>query len=354
MTIGRYPGTSLSEARRQVNEYKNEILKGNYPRTRIEQKKREIREMITFDILATRFLASKNKELRVRTFSEYQRIINIELKPVLGKKNIKQIKKSDIASIVDKIAEVRDTPTLANRVLSLLSGMFTYAMERGLIEHHPVIGIKKNKKGENVRERVYNDEEIRSIWEAVDIQIDPVRTCIKFMFATGQRKTETASVRWDQINLDNRTWTIPKEITKNKKDHIVPLSSLAIDLLNEIYPLTGSSEYVFRSTRKDAPLKWLDKAKDRIKTVSGVNDFMYHNIRRTLATKLGSNNVGRTVVGKLLNHKGMAQDNLVTAIYERYDYLDEMRIAVENWGAELMRIVSGNEKEAKITRIGAI
>lgn len=359
MTIGRYPDKTLAEARTIVKEYKHAILKGNYPRTDIEQKKQEVVDAVTFAMLAERFRASKIKTLRPETMRIYEWIIQKKLLPVLGKRNIKQIQKKDILTIINKLSDTEGKPTLANRVLAVASGMFTYALEQELIESHPVKGIKKFKHGENKIDTVFSDIEIRAIWQAVESQGDPVRTCIKFMFATGQRKTETTSVRWDQIDFKKRIWVIPKEVTKNKTEHHVPLSSLAIDLLKEIEPLTGSSEYVFNSPRinrenKYTSIKLGSPAQYRIIKTSGVPGFNFHNIRRTFTTKLAGDGVDRTVLGKLLNHKEVSKDNLITAIYDRHAYLDKMRIAVENWGVELMRIVKGEENEAKITRIGAL
>jgi integrase len=354
MSLGRYPDLSLADARKKVAEYKKQIGDGEYPRNQIEQKKIEVSKMITFSALADRFITARSDELKQRTFDEYVRIINKELRPILGKQDIRTIRKIDLAEIVDKINTVRKKPTQANRVLAVASAVFTYAVGRGLLESHPATGLKKNPKGENKRERVYTDEEIQKLWEAIEKEADPLRTFVKFLLATGQRKTETASACWEYINFDKRTWTIPAEHTKNGIKHTVPLSSLAIDLLKEIKPLTGASRFVFTSPKKEAPLKWLDKAKQRIAQASGISDFMYHNIRRTFATNLASMKVDRTTLGKLLNHKSMAKDDLVTAIYDRHTYMDEMQLAVENWGAELMRIVTGQTKEAKITRIGGI
>jgi integrase len=102
-------------------------------------------------------------------------------------------------------------------------------------------------------------------------------------------------------------------------------------------PITGNKQYVFNSLKSDnEPVTWIHNAKIRIKKISGVSDFRPHDLRRTMASNLAEMGVNRTVLGKILNHKGLSGDSSVTAIYDRYDYLEEKREALENWSQSLV------------------
>jgi integrase len=123
--------------------------------------------------------------------------------------------------------------------------------------------------------------------------------------------------RWTNIDLQRSTWTIPATDTKNKLEHVLPLSSQAVEILTDIHMLTGRSEYVFESQKiANQPYNGVQVAIYRVQKLSGVADFRLHDLRRTAATYMAKLGVDRTVLGKVLNHKGIAQDHSVTAIYD--------------------------------------
>src|SRR5699024_2989444 len=123
---------------------------------------------------------------------------------------------------------------------------------------------KKTKTGEKVerkRTRHYEPEEIQELWNYFHNWNEPITGAVlKMLLITGQRKTETMHMRWDKIR-DN-TWTIPAELAKTGEQHLVPLSDMALQLIEELRPMTGNSDYVFCSPKEDnAPMKWLTRAR---------------------------------------------------------------------------------------------
>ena len=135
-------------------------------------------------------------------------------------------------------------------------------------------------------------------------------------------------------------WSLPKERTKNSRPHDVPLSDLAVSLLEEALAHSGYSEYVFRSPRfKDQPVgcKVLTRAWARARVQLGLDDVVLHDFRRTCATGLQKLGVRLEVTEAVLNHKSGSVSGIV-AIYQRHDWKVEKRDALEAWAAEIMRL----------------
>jgi integrase len=157
-------------------------------------------------------------------------------------------------------------------------------------------------------------------------------------------------MKWSDIRGD--VWTIPAEIAKNKQPHDVPLSEMALEIIEKMRPLNNESDYIFCSPKEvNAPMKWLTRARVTIQKYSDVDDFRPHDLRRTVATYMAKLSVDRTVLGKILNHKGLATGSQVTAIYDRHSYMKEKRQAMNRWSNHLQKILSG-KKEANIIQIG--
>ncbi|MEQ8884145.1 MAG: site-specific integrase, partial [Balneola sp.] len=154
----------------------------------------------------------------------------------------------------------------------------------------------------------------------------------------GQRLTETRIMRWDQIN--NNIWTISKESTKNSHTHMIPLSDLSLETLESLKEYSGKSDFVFLAPRKrDRPIPSVTTVPERIREISGVADFRFHDLRRTVGTNISRFNFSRVVAGKVLNHQQLAGDSQVTAIYDRYNYMDEKRDALQCWADHLKTLI---------------
>lgn len=156
-------------------------------------------------------------------------------------------------------------------------------------------------------------------------------------------------MKWSDINGD--VWTIPASLAKNKQPHDVPLPDMALEIIEEMRHITGDSDFVFCSPRKDnKPIGSIKISKEKIQDESDISDFRPHDLRRTVATYMAKLGVDRTVLGKILNHKGLAGDSQVTAIYDRHSYMKEKRQALNRWNHKLKQILEG--AEAKVTKIG--
>ena len=206
----------------------------------------------------------------------------------------------------------------------------------------PLTGLKMPYK-ENSRDRFLTEEEVAIFWNGIDGVSNlspPVKIALKLALVTGQRRSEIAYISKSELDLENKIWSLPKERTKNSRHHDVPLSDLAVSLLEEVISHSGYSEYVFRSPRfKSQPIdrKVLTRAWARARKQLGMDDVVMHDFRRTCATGLQKLGVRLEVTEAVLNHKSGSVSGIV-AIYQRHDWKEEKREALELWAAEVLQI----------------
>jgi len=343
-TIGKFPAVTLSKARKQVKELSYQVSNGIDPgELKKDKKATPLRQ--TFSGLAKLYKKIHLQTLRESTIEEHTRIIDRELVPILGKKPINGIKKTEIISLLDRKAIKDGKKTMANRIRTRLHSIFEFGIHRGIVEANPVSGIKPYPEGETKRERYYTEKEIQLLWKAFEQQPEPSQSLLKMLILTGQRKTETMKMKWS--NVAGSVWTIPAKLAKGKRSHDVPLSGKALDVLKQLKDVNGDKTFVFASpVIDDQPITEIKRSVENIREYSTeeqvdfkVADFRLHDLRRTVATYMAKLGVERTVLGKILNHKGLSGDGLVTAIYDRHEYLDEKREALEEWADHLDTIV---------------
>jgi integrase len=346
-TIGKFPAVSLSDARKRVQALKTKINDGIDPQAQKNERKRKP-DKITFKELTGEYKSKYLPTLRPQTAKGYQRHIDSYLQ-VLNDIPVSEISKNDILSILDKKAYQDGSPTHANRIRSTLSSMFSFAVKRDITDKN-IISSVSTYEGDRVRRsRYYEESELRELWDYFDSFITPTGQVFKMLLICGQRKAETMKIRWDDIRGD--IWTIPAEIAKNGQPHDVPLSDMAMQIIEEMKEYSGDSAYVFQSPRVDnQPIGSIKVSKEVIQKHSNIDDFRPHDLRRSVATYMAKLGVDRTVLGKILNHKGLAGDSQVTAIYDRYSYTPQKRQALNRWSGKLQQIIE--EQETKIHKIG--
>ena len=317
-----YDQLSLADARERAKLIMADAQAGVGPELR---KKRE--EKGTFGAVAAAFMQDFAKNHRTR--DEMQRKIDVDLAE-WHDRQITEITRKDIKELIR--VKARTSPIAANRLLSLIGKIFNWAVKEELIEASPAIQI--DRPGQEVeRERSLTADEIKIAWEAFDRLGYPWGHLFKMLLITGQRRGEVAGMKWSEITADG--WRLPAERAKKGKGHLVPLSSLAREVLDGV-PQIG--ELVFRSAHADQPLQGWSRAMRRLHSLCGpMEPWHLHDLRRTCASHLRSLGIDRLIVSKLLNHA----EGGVTRIYDRYTADSEKTAAMERWANRLREIISG-------------
>ena len=334
LTIGTYPAMKLADARQKAKDALQDVSKGIDP-SLVKQAERKAE---TFKELAAEYLTRYAKK-RKRSWRKDEQAIERDLNPAFGNRKAKDIRRQDVVRLLERIVE-RGAPIQANRTHEILRRIFNWAIsvDEGSIEVNPAANIGK-PSAENQREKVLTDDEIRAVWKAMEAQTPLMGAMFKLRLVTAQRGGEISHMRWP--NIDGDWWTIPGEYSKNGRAHRVPLSPLALSILDEIRPVTDKQEWVFLSPSGKGPITSIWKATADIRDKSKV-DFRPHDLRRTAASLMtGRLGINRLVVSKILNHI----ETGVTAIYDRHSYDAEKRAALDAWGDLLERILA-NDKAA--------
>jgi integrase len=334
-TLGSYPKLSLSEARDGAEKIIKDATKGISPAEREAEDRRKAQSdrRNTFRAVADEFMADHAKNLRTK--DEMQRMINTDLLPAWGDRPIASITRADAKALIREKA--RTAPIAANRLLSLVSKIFSWALDEEIIDASPAVRLKR-PASEQARERSLTADEIAALWPAFTALGYPFGHGLKFLLVTGQRRGEVSGMKWSEIDGDG--WLIPGTRAKSKQGHRVPLSTLALEILEET-PNLG--EFVFTSTRGLSALDGWENAKRRVDSFlkKPIAPWRIHDLRRTMATQMRSLGVDRLVVSKLLNHAEAG----VTKTYDRYAADPEKATAMGRWSDRLKEIISGTKRE---------
>lgn len=340
LTLGRYPVLSLSEARRLAQAALNQLAHGTDP----QKEKTEARRGDGFDTVVDTFLHTHCARFnRPSTAHETARILRSHFITRWGRRPLHEIGRAEVVSVLDRIVET-GSPSAANHALAAIRKFFNWAVERGLIEISPCIGLKAPTPMRS-RDRVLDDAELAAIWREADQIGYPYGSIIKLLILTAQRRGEVTELRWGEIDFDGKTWTIPAGRTKSNRMQVAPLVPRAIDALlsiprldeERVFPAQGSSDRSFSG---------FSKAKRRLDTAAKTSDWTLHDLRRTAATGMARLGVAPHVVERVLNHtSGMLGG--VAGVYNRFGYQPEMRAALELWSNHVAKVAEGNLTEPR-------
>ena len=169
---------------------------------------------------------------------EVERILMKEVATAWPRRRLSEISDTDVNTLLDGIV-ARGSPITANRTLAWLRRLCSWAKGRKIITANPCDDIEAPAT-ETARDRILADGELLAVWRASEAIGNPYVGFIRLLILTGARRSEIAGMRWSEIDIERKLWTLPKERTKNKREHIVPLSDLAIDIIQHIPRIAGS------------------------------------------------------------------------------------------------------------------
>ncbi len=347
ITFGNYPEISLADAHAAHAKARQLLDQGTDPATIEQDAKEESRRSPSVRRLVEEYI-EKYAKPRKRSWKEDHRILHKDVVPRWGKKKAHDISRRDIILLLDEIVD-RGALIQANRTLAAIRKMYSFAMGRGILDSSPCVAIPSPSK-ENRRDRVLNEDEIRTFWNKLDTAKMEKATALalKLQLATAQRKGEVAGAEWKDLDMKNSWWTIPAEKAKNGLPHRVPLSSLAKELLDELKTMTGDFRWLFPSPRKGQHIAEtsVDHAVRANAEHFKIDHFTPHDLRRSVASMMTASGVQRLTVSKILNHV----ETGITSVYDRHSYDKEKRKALRLWGLQLETIL-GLKKSNKVIPI---
>lgn len=353
MTLGAYPAMGLADAHLKLAQARKLLKAGVDPGDREVQRRRSDREAQTVADLVDTYL-EKWARPHKRSADEDERILRKDVIPVWGRRKAHDIARKDVIALLDKIVD-RGSPIAANRSLAVVRRMFGWAMSRDIIPSNPCAAVKAPGK-ETRRDRVLSVDEVAALWRSLGTPefpiSQPIRLALKLQLVTAQRKGEVINAEWSEFDLSEGVWTIGAKKAKNGMPHRVPLSPLALAILDEVRataPTGREPKWLFQSPRRDGPITGpaVDHAMRDSRGALGIADATPHDLRRTAASHMTSIGISRLVVSKILNHAEPG----ITAVYDRHSYDFEKRAALDAWGGRLEEIIAVRPGRARVVSL---
>ena len=352
MTLGKFEHLTLADARTEAGNHKKQIRDGIDP---LAERKREQQIVIkTVNDLFADWYESLQKRLQHPQIPK--RIYIKEIAPTIGVLEITSVTPMDIRAIIQNVA-ASGRPTIANDTLMYSKQLFNHAIKLGLASSNPASAFNTSDAGgvEQSKDRALTVAELETVFKVFRKHIssfnrDNYLAC-SLLLVFGVRKSELTEAKWSEFDLENELWKLPASRSKSNTAISIPLPLQSISWLNELKMRSCGSEYVFPNRRssknphmgKDTLNRAISKLfgkepgrKAQPPNVMGdIEHFTIHDFRRTCRSLLASAGVASHIAERCLNHKLKG----VEGIYDRHDYFDERKKALQKIADLLSPIV---------------
>ena len=315
--LGTYPNLPLSDARKKAKKLLSdaEYEVGRKP----------------FGETLDQYLELHGQKLKESSKLEITRVLKRHFLSVYGQRPVGQITRQSVAAVLDSL--VVKTPGEAAHAYRNIRTFFHWCVGHGYLLHSPCEAMSSPSRY-IPRQRVLNDAELKLLWQTTDRIGYPFGTFVKMLVLTGQRCGEINSLHFNAIDYGNRTITFSE--TKNGRVHVLPFGDFFMEVLSTVPHQTG---LLFPGREQNKPYNGGGKQKWLMDKELKLPHFTLHDLRRTFATKLAELGVAPHIVERLLNHSSGTISG-VAAIYNRFEYREEMRTAIQAWEKRLRIIIA--------------
>ena len=357
LSIGTYPAKGLAEAKIEALRLTLAVQAGKDP---LHEQQAE-RQADTFSSLARKYIDEHSKKFargsrRSSATIEAERILRADILPTIGCWRAESVTRRHVMDVVEAVAS-RGAFVAADRALTIIRAIYNWANATGRLEVNPTLGLKK-RNASRARERVLSDDEIRSLWQALERPSKlsaEIRDAYKLQLLLGLRIGEVLGASKSEVDLDRCVWIVPPIRTKAGREHRLPLSAAATDILRLAAERAAESSWLFPSSLCDGPIQAhsASTAMRRLQFTIGLKGVNTHDLRRTLATGLGNMGVPDEMIERILNH---APRTVASKHYNHANYHEPMRRALEAWSERVKGIVEGRSDASNVVllRTGAI
>ncbi|WP_448247587.1 tyrosine-type recombinase/integrase [Thalassotalea agariperforans] len=343
---GQYPSMSLAVAKLESALIKQKNREGIDP---LAERVRESKVTIkTVNHLFDDWYVELSKRLKFPNIPK--RIYQKEIKPLIGDLAIEQVNARDIRTIIQKVSN-SGRPSIANDTLAYCKQLFNHACKLDLVTANPASAFKVSDAGgiEKSRDRILDTKELEIVFsifrENQNIFTRDNYLAVALLVSLGVRKGELIAAKWQEFDIEKQLWNMPEERSKTGVAITIPLTESVLNWLKELKVRSAGSEYVFPSRRASKRRGYIsddtlnhalakmfgmkvDSNKEPYPNLlgnAGVKHFTVHDLRRTCRSLLAKEGVAGHIAERCLNHKLKG----VEGIYDRYDYFDERREALD-------------------------
>lgn len=352
MTIGAHGSPwTVDQARAQARKLLGRAANGEDPAKEKQHEKKQITVSQLCDLYLENGVGTKKASTIATDLGRIER----HIKPLLGRKKIRDVTRADVKRFIQDIANgktaidektgsrgraiVKGGRGTATRTVGLLGGIFSYAFDCGLIEKNPVHGVKRfpDRKGQ----RYLSQQELVALGQALADGEErglnsQALAILKLLVFTGARKGEIETLRWDAVDFEGGYLRLADSKTGQKA---IPLNAGALEILSEIPRLEGSP-FVFPAHRSNSHYEGTPKVWRIVRSAAGLEDVRMHDLRHSFASIAVSGGASLPVVGALLGHTNSATTHRYAHLHD-----DPLRAASEAVGGRIAAILDSPKKE---------
>ncbi|MBT4549312.1 MAG: tyrosine-type recombinase/integrase [Gammaproteobacteria bacterium] len=354
MTLGNYPSISLADAYARALQIKEDCKNDIDPLA--QRRRADIGDFNTVEDLAEDWLADCSKRLKHPKIPI--RIYKKDIHPLIGELAIDQVTPRDIRAIINAITK-NGRPTIANDALMYCKQLFRHGIKLDLLTHNPAEPFTATDAGgiEKSRSRALSLDDLKITFKVFRENHNQFTRenylAIALLVSLGIRKGELVAAKWEEFDTQKQLWNIPKERSKTEVPITIPLPNEAMKWLEELHIRAGQSDYVFPNRRSS--IRYQHISPDTINAAVQklhrenklkIEHFTIHDLRRTFRSLLSSEGIPGHIAERCLNHKLKG----VEGIYDRYDYLDERKHALEVISKKIAPLINaGTEQKFSFT-----
>jgi len=331
LSLGRYPTVTLSEARDLAKDAQK--LAGNGKDPRHHRTEQVAQAELTVEGLVARYLetAPKANSNTPRTVGFKRDLLNNHVLPRWGRYSASEIAKPDVLQALDDLAGM---PSVRRGFYAVARHVWQWALEHDLVPANPFASVRAPKSVAS-RDRFLMDVELRAIWKVEGLYADMSRLAV----LTAQRRDAVATMRFTDLDLPNRRWTIPAASMKTKRSHLVPLSEPAVAILSR-YQQWSKGPHVFglRSAGRSG-YSGFSRGQSNLLRDSSTKDWRFHDLRRTAVVLAQRAGAPLDAIKALTGHKVPG----IAGVYAQYEYTTEKVDIVEAIAREIGKILVGAE-----------
>ncbi|MCU4674288.1 integrase domain-containing protein [Catenovulum sp. 2E275] len=343
MGFGQYPDVSLAQAREKRTEARGILAQGFDPKAYKDQEANRIQELNsqTVERVTSRWFEIKQTQTTKAYAEDIWGSLNNHIFPKLGATPLHQIKAKDVIEALEPLASQGKLETV-KRICQRFNEVMTYAVNLGMLEHNPTIGIRAAfKPPEKKHMPAIKPEELPELMQTISMaSIKIVTRCLlEWQLHTMSRPSEAAGARWDEINLEDKTWVIPPERMKKRKEHIVPLTEQTLAILEYLKPISGNRDYLFPADRNPKSHTSEQTANRALERMGYKGRLVAHGFRSIASSALNQHGFDPDVIEAALAH---VDKNEVRRAYNRTDYLERRRVLMAWWSEYIVNASTGH------------
>ncbi|HAV1813617.1 TPA: tyrosine-type recombinase/integrase [Enterobacter hormaechei] len=336
LSLGSYPALTLAAARQIRDQHLSTLAQGMDPQQQQEQEleQSQIELDSIFSTVAANWFQIKSRNVTEDYAKDIWRSLDKDVLPAIGAIPVQEIKARTIVEALEPI-KARGALETVRRLVQRINEIMIYAVNTGLIDANPASGVgmafEKPKK-QNMP--TLRPEELPKLMRSLVMSNLSVTTrcLIEWQLLTLVRPSEASGARWEEIDLTAKLWTIPAERMKAKREHIVPLSPQALEILEVMKPISAHREHIFPSRNNPKQAMNSQTANAALKRIGYGGKLVAHGLRSIASTAMNEAGFNADVIEAALAH---SDKNEVRKAYNRSTYLLQRKGLMEWWGTEI-------------------